>query len=393
MAIELSYLLLTPYSIMKSRTGGVLARLLSRSDLDLVAAQMLAPTAELAEQYAQSIEETIGKTHEKAGKMLSDYVRDNFSPTPDGKKKRVLMLLFHGEDTCRKLFEITGHITPEPVDVKNITGETIRDTYADLILDDDGKVRYFEPAVLTSPNLESAIPKMKLFAKFAASQNNIVHNIVRETEEGERTLAIIKPDNWRMPSSKPGNIIDMFSKTGLRIVGCKIHRMSVGNALEFYGQVHKVLIDKISPHVAVEAKTILEQQFSIALTQEDEETLRKIVGLKVAEYEFDNIIEFMSGIRPEDCAPEKLEDPGKAKCMILIYEGINAIAKIRDVLGPTDPNKAPGGTIRADFGHNIMINTAHGSDSPESVEREMKITRMNQNRLSSLIEEFIENME
>ena len=40
MAIELSYVLVTPYSLKKSRTGGIIARLLSRSDSDLVGARI-----------------------------------------------------------------------------------------------------------------------------------------------------------------------------------------------------------------------------------------------------------------------------------------------------------------------------------------------------------------
>ena len=52
---DLSYVLVTPYTIAKSRTGGVISRLLSRVDLELVGAQMFAPTAEFAEDYAASV--------------------------------------------------------------------------------------------------------------------------------------------------------------------------------------------------------------------------------------------------------------------------------------------------------------------------------------------------
>ena len=55
MAVELSFVLITPYSLMKSRTGGIIARLLSRTDLDLVGAQMLTPSKEFAETYAASM--------------------------------------------------------------------------------------------------------------------------------------------------------------------------------------------------------------------------------------------------------------------------------------------------------------------------------------------------
>ncbi|MFA7230947.1 MAG: nucleoside-diphosphate kinase, partial [Victivallaceae bacterium] len=70
-------------------------------------------------------------------------------------------------------------------------------------------------------------------------------------------------------------------------------------------------------------------------------------------------------------------------------EGRDAIAKIRSVLGPTDPTKAPGGTVRRDFGHDIMVNTAHASDAPESVLREMKVVKIEKNTISDEIYEFL----
>ncbi|MFA7184974.1 MAG: nucleoside-diphosphate kinase, partial [Victivallales bacterium] len=73
----------------------------------------------------------------------------------------------------------------------------------------------------------------------------------------------------------------------------------------------------------------------------------------------------------------------------LIYEGKNAIAKIRNVLGPTDPTKAPGGTVRRDFGSDVMVNTAHASDSPESVLREMGVIQITGNNISGYIREFL----
>jgi nucleoside diphosphate kinase len=85
-------------------------------------------------------------------------------------------------------------------------------------------------------------------------------------------------------------------------------------------------------------------------------------------------------------APELREQPGTEKSVALIYQGINAVAKIREVLGPTDPSKAPSGTIRREFGQTIMINAAHASDSPENAEREMGILRITENNLKPLVE-------
>jgi nucleoside diphosphate kinase len=57
-------------------------------------------------------------------------------------------------------------------------------------------------------------------------------------------------------------------------------------------------------------------------------------------------------------------------------------------LGPTDPSKAPPGSIRKEFGQTIMINAAHASDSSENAQREMKIVQVDDNNFKPLIDEF-----
>ena len=54
-------------------------------------------------------------------------------------------------------------------------------------------------------------------------------------------------------------------------------------------------------------------------------------------------------------------------------EGEQAVPVLRTMMGPTDPASAPPGTIRGDFGTIITENLVHGSDSPESAERELKL--------------------
>ena len=66
---------------------------------------------------------------------------------------------------------------------------------------------------------------------------------------------LIKPDNFRFPTGRPGNVIDFFSRTGLYIVGIKVHRMSVAEAMEFYGPVKEVLRTKLKDVVAAKAKS------------------------------------------------------------------------------------------------------------------------------------------
>jgi nucleoside-diphosphate kinase len=57
--------------------------------------------------------------------------------------------------------------------------------------------------------------------------------------------------------------------------------------------------------------------------------------------------------------------------MALAVEGPSAVTVVRTLMGPTNPVEAPPGTIRGDFGIEITENLVHGSDSPESAEREL----------------------
>jgi nucleoside diphosphate kinase len=71
-----------------------------------------------------------------------------------------------------------------------------------------------------------------------------------------------------------------------------------------------------------------------------------------------------------------------------VYQGVEAVRKIREVLGPTDPSKAPPGSIRREFGQTIMVNAAHASDSAENAKREMGIVNIEENNLKPLIESW-----
>ncbi len=388
---SLSYVLVTPYTIAKSRTGGVLARLLSRSDVELVGAQMIAPDEQFVSDYAALIRKLddgdVGKTNE----LLASYVERNLAPSM-GRKHRSLLLVFRGENTCAKLSAICGPIHPESKNIEFLTGENIRDTYADLIVsnEDPSNITYFEPAVLTPRLQATADAHLALFAQWLPNEENIVENIVYPNpKEVQRSLVIIKPDNWKYASSKPGTIIDMFSRTGLRIVGVKVHRMSVAEGLDFYGSVKDTLKEKLAPIFARKAKEHLEEQFKMHFSAKVGDALVDSVGVEYAVDQFEQIVEFMSGTRPSQCPLEELNNPGSVKCMILIYEGENAIQKIRDVLGPTDPLKAPGGTIRREFGSNVMVNTAHASDSPESAKREMGVVRIHDNSCAEIMKSYL----
>jgi nucleoside-diphosphate kinase len=59
--------------------------------------------------------------------------------------------------------------------------------------------------------------------------------------------------------------------------------------------------------------------------------------------------------------------------VVMVISGNGAIAKVRELMGPTDSKKAKEGTIRGDFGADITINVIHGSDSRESARREIEL--------------------
>ncbi len=56
-----------------------------------------------------------------------------------------------------------------------------------------------------------------------------------------------------------------------------------------------------------------------------------------------------------------------------VLEGPNAVKAARQVIGATDPVEADAGSIRGRFGTEVTFNLVHGSDSPESAEREIGI--------------------
>ena len=60
-------------------------------------------------------------------------------------------------------------------------------------------------------------------------------------------------------------------------------------------------------------------------------------------------------------------------CFLMVWEGRNAVVIARTLIGATNPTQALPGTIRGDFGIDIGRNVIHGSDSPESAEREIAI--------------------
>lgn len=383
---QLAYVIVTPYSLHKSRTGGILTRLITRTGLELVGARMFAPSAELVKEYSQSIISANDPQDKKIQELLHNYILQNLSPDPKtGRSRRVMMFLFKGEDAVRKTRSVVGNISAD-----RRGGETIRDTYGDLITDENGQVRYFEPAVLAAPTADEVEQKLKLWARYSDQDGGLLENVItyQPGEVPQRTLVLIKPDNFRFATGRPGNVIDFFSRTGLSIVCIKLLRLSTAQANEFYGPVREVLRTKLKDVVAARAKGALEKEFGFTIPAAEEKQLGEILGAAFGDNQFDNIVRFMCGRSLSECPPAEIDKPGTEKCIALVYEGVEAVRKIRDVLGPTDPSKAPPGSIRREFGSNIMVNAAHASDSPENAQRELGIVKPGENNFKKVVEEL-----
>jgi len=350
---QLAYAIVTPYSMRKSRTGGIVGRLISRTGLDLVGGRMFAPGTDLTKRYADTIVTETDPSHRATQQLIREYVLKNFTGEKNGQHARVLFLIFRGPDAVERIHSVVGHILHE-----RTSGETIRDTYGDYITDDSGDVVYFEPGVVTEFEPHAVERDLKLWAEFSDSDGGILERAVSypPATQIEKTLVLIKPDNFRFPNLRPGGVIEVFSRTGLSIIGFKVHQMSVAQAEEFYGPVLPVLEKKLGP--------------------------------KSGRDNWESIIEFMAGKRPSECRPDEHDAPGTEKSIAIVYQGVDAVRKIRDVLGPTDPAKAPLGSIRKEFGQTIMVNAAHASDSVENAKREMAIIRVEENNFKPLIENF-----
>jgi nucleoside diphosphate kinase len=350
---ELSYVIVTPYSMRKSRTGGIIARLISRTGLDLVTSRMFAPSEELTHRYADTIVTETDARHRATQELIRDYVLKNFTGKVNGQKARVMFLVFRGEDAIEKIHHTIGHIVHE-----RTSGETIRDTFGDYVADESGKVIYFEPAAITAFDPKQVERDLKLWAEYSDSDGGILDRAIEfpDASKVEKTLVLIKPDNFKFPNQRPGGVIEVFSRTGLFIVGFKVHRMSVAQAEEFYGPVLPVLEEKL--------------------------------GAEKGRNAWEDIVAFMAGGRPSQTSGEQRQAPGSEKCIAIVYQGEDAVRKVREVLGPTDPAKAPPGSIRKEFGQNIMVNAAHASDSAENAKREMAIVQVEENNFKPLIESF-----
>jgi len=386
LAEELAYAMITPYSLLKSRTGGIISRLLI-ADLNLVAARMVAPSDEFVDAYKDLLKRQ--EISEPVKQALLDYC-DNFLRPNNrmGISNRVMLLLFKGENAIRVLKDdAVGPITREP------RGDTVRGTFGDFVLERDGRVHYFEPACFVCTDPGKMDDHLRLLAEFADRDGGIVTHAVKlpPATKTETTLVILKPDNFRRGSARPGNIVDMFAKTGLFIVGAKVLHLSVAQAEEFYAPLRKIFVERLKDNVARKAAELLSQGFEFPIPDEAVEKLGEVLKVHNAEQEFNRIVEYMTGRNPARLSsPGERHLPGKEKCLALLYHGEDAIAKIRERLGTTNPREARAGSVRSVYGEDLMRNAAHASDSVESAERERKVVGLWEDKPPSDVRQIIE---
>ena len=385
MAKEIAFVILNPYTLSKSRTGGVIARYLARTQLDLVAARMFAPSRELVEKQAKIMASSNAYSDETRD-LLVDYVRKNFSPDPEtGLPKRVMLLLFEGENAVQRVWDATGPVELDPL----IYGLTVRDTFGDYIRAVDGRVTYFEPAVLVASTRDRSERVLRLWAEYSESCGGLIERAVdADTSQDEKTLVMLKPDNFAMHSLRPGSIVDMLSQAGLKIIGVKKFRMTVAQAEQFYGPVRDVLLEKFETIGSGRLESAIRAEFGFSVDAETVKTLCAQLAPVFAASEFENIIEYMTGYRPAECTEDNKAHLGGREAFALVYAGPNAISKIRRILGATDPAKAEPGSIRREFGANIRENAAHASDSVENADREIGIIKLSEDTLVSWVEKY-----
>lgn len=98
----------------------------------------------------------------------------------------------------------------------------------------------------------------------------------------------------------------------------------------------------------------------------------KIRGLKMLQFEEALLREHYAHIAEKPFFPDVQKFMQQTPIIALALEGENAVAHVRDLLGPTDSTKAAKGTIRGDLGVDVMVNVCHASDSTDAAASELK---------------------
>lgn len=98
----------------------------------------------------------------------------------------------------------------------------------------------------------------------------------------------------------------------------------------------------------------------------------KIRGLKMLRFSDALLKEHYAHIATKPFFPEVQTFMQQTPVIALALAGDNVVARVRDLLGPTDSKQAAKGTIRGDLGVDVMVNVCHASDSLETATAELK---------------------
>ncbi len=97
-----------------------------------------------------------------------------------------------------------------------------------------------------------------------------------------------------------------------------------------------------------------------------------IRGIKMMRLDDAILREHYAHVASKPFFPEIVAFMSRTPVIALALQGEDVITKVRDLLGPTNSKDAAPGTIRGDFGQDVMVNVCHASDSAEAAEAELK---------------------
>lgn len=97
-----------------------------------------------------------------------------------------------------------------------------------------------------------------------------------------------------------------------------------------------------------------------------------IRGIKMMQLDDAILREHYAHVADKPFFPEIVSFMRRTPVIALALQGEDAINQVRELLGPTDSKAAAPGTIRGDFGKDVMVNVCHASDSPEAAAAELQ---------------------
>ncbi len=97
----------------------------------------------------------------------------------------------------------------------------------------------------------------------------------------------------------------------------------------------------------------------------------EVVGCKMLQLSSQVLREHYAHVANKPFYPEIEQFMSSRPVIVLALQGENIVVRVRDLLGPTDSKKAAKGTIRGDFGTDMMKNVVHASDSDENARIEL----------------------